>query len=197
MLKTTLFMSIAVAAMATSASASTCNGKADIEAAFNEQHKAPWRTEQKSKSDTGVEQTQQFDFMPPDRIYRKVTVGEEKAETIAVGSTAWTNEGGGWQEIKKGIADIIFSQLKSTLAPAKVSVEFKCLDKVEYAGKSYVGYQTEPETVRGQSLARTILIDPETKRPAHNIIAPPDLSGEPMMTETYSYPADISIESPL
>jgi hypothetical protein len=196
MLKTTLIVSIvAVAAISTSASA--CDGKADIEAAFNEQHKAPWRTESKSKSDTGVEQTQQFDFVPPDRIYRKVTAGEEKAETVAIGTTAWSNEGAGWQELKKGIADIISSQLKSTLAPAKVSVDFKCLDKVEFAGKSYIGYQTEPEMVRGQSLSRTILIDPETKRPAFNIIGAPDLSGEPMVTETYSYPADISIEKPL
>ena len=68
---------------------------------------------------------------------------------------------------------------------------------MEFAGKSYIGYQTEPEMVRGQSLSRTILIDPETKRPAFNIIGAPDLSGEPMVTETYSYPADISIEKPL
>ena len=185
----------AVAAMAPSAFA--CDAKADVETAFNEQHKAPWRTEIQSKSDTGVLQTQLFDVQPPDRIYRKVTAGDDKAETIGVGPTAWTNEGAGWQEMKKGVADLVVTHLRSTLAPAKVSVEFKCLDKVEYDGKSYLGYQTVPETVEGKTLARTILLDPESKRPAFNIIAAPDLSGDPLMKEAYSYPTDISIESPL
>lgn len=174
-----------------------CDGKADVEAAFNAQHDAPWRIETKSKSDTGVEQSQRFDIQPPDRIYRRVTSGDEQAETIAVGPTAWSNEGAGWQEMKKGIADIIVAHLKSQLAPARVSVEFKCLDKVDYDGKSLLGYQTVPETVEGKTLARTILVDPATKRPAYNIIAAPDLSGEPLLREVYTYPDDIKIDKPL
>ncbi|WP_295559581.1 hypothetical protein [uncultured Hyphomicrobium sp.] len=196
-MRTTLLALSLSALLAAAPSAFACDGKADVENAFNEQHKAPWRTEIVSKADTGIVQTQQFDFQPPDRIYRKVTSGEDKAETIGVGQTAWTNEGAGWQEMKKGVADLVFTHLRSTLAPAKVSVEFKCLDKVTYDGKSYVGYQTVPETVEGKTLARTILIDPEKKRPAFNLIAPPDLSGEPLMKESYSYPADINIEKPL
>jgi hypothetical protein len=193
-----LLATMSVAALAAMApSAFACNAKADIEGAFNAQHTGPWRTEIQSKSDGGVVQTQQFDFLPPDRIYRKVTSGEDKAETIGVGQTAWTNEGAGWQEMKKGVADLVVTHLKNSLAPAKVSVEFKCLDKVTYDGKSYLGYQTEPENVQGKTLARTILLDPETKRPAFNIVAAPDLSGEPLMTEAYTYPTDIKIESPL
>jgi hypothetical protein len=119
------------------------------------------------------------------------------AETVAVGKTGWLNEGAGWQEMKQGLADIVTTQLKAMLAPSRVTVEFKCLDKIDYEGKSYLGYQTVPETVQGKTLARTILVDPETKRPAFNIIAAPDLTGEPLMKEAYSYPADISIEKPL
>ncbi len=197
-MRKTLLATMSVAAVAAmSPAAFACDAAADVEAAFNEQHKAPWRTEVVSKSDTGVVQTQQFDFQPPDRIYRKVTSGEEKTETVGVGQTAWTNEGAGWQEMKKGVADLVVNHLRSTLAPAKVSVEFKCLDKVTYDGKSYLGYQTVPENVDGKTLARTILIEPETKRPAFNIISAPDLSGEPLMKEAYSYPADINIEKPM
>lgn len=197
-MRKTLLATLSFAAVAAmSPSAFACDAKTDVEAAFNEQHKAPWRTEIVSKSDTGIVQTQQFDFQPPDRIYRKVTAGEEKAETIGVGQAAWSNEGAGWQEMKKGVADLVVTHLRSTLAPAKVSVEFKCLDKVTYDGKSYLGYQTMPEEVEGKTLARTILVDPETKRPAFNIVTAPDLSGEPMLKEAYSYPTDIKIESPL
>jgi hypothetical protein len=99
--------------------------------------------------------------------------------------------------MKKGVADLVFTHLRSSLAPARVAVEFKCLDKVDYDGKSYLGYQTVPETVEGKVLARTILVDPETKRAAFNIISAPDLSGDPLMKEAYSYPADIKIEKPL
>jgi hypothetical protein len=174
-----------------------CDGKADIEAAFNKQHAQPWRTEAASKSDTGVEQKQLFDFQPPDRIYRKVTSGEELAETIGIGKIAWSNEGAGWQEMKAGIADIVRSHMKGAFAPAAVSVEFKCLGEVPFEGKNYLGYQTVPETVEGKSLARTIYIDPTTRLPAFNIIGAPDGTGEPLMKEAYSYPTDIKIEKPL
>lgn len=185
----------AFAAMAPSAFA--CDGKSEVEAAFTSQHKAPWRTETSGTSDTGITQSQIFDYQPPDRMYRKVVSGDESVETIAVGKTAWTNVKGAWEEMKAELAHVVTSHLKGAIAPAQVAVEFKCLDKVTYDGKSYLGFQTVPETVEGKTLARTILLDPETKRPAFNIISAPDLSGDPLMKESYSYPADIKIESPL
>lgn len=197
-MKKSVSIALSLAALMMAApSAFACDAKADVEAAFNAQHQGPWRVETMSKSDTGIEQTQQIDIQPPDRIYRKVTSGEEKTETVGIGKTAWTNEGAGWQEMKQGIADLVTAHVKSQLAPARVSVEFKCLDKVDYDGKSLIGYQTVPETVEGKELARTILVDPATKRPAYNIIAAPDLSGEPLLREVYTYPDDIKIEKPL
>jgi len=191
-----LALTLAATAVAHS-SAFACDGKTDVEAAFTSQHKQPWRTEVVSKSDTGIEQKQQFDFQPPDRIYRKVSSGEESAETIGIGKIAWSNEGAGWQEMKAGLADLVRNHMKNSFSPPKVSVEFKCLGDTTYEGKKYLGYQTVPETVEGKSLARTILVEPDTKRPAFNIVAAPDLSGEPLMKEAYSYPTDINIEKPM
>lgn len=196
-MRTSLLALSLVAFAAMTPSAFACDGKAEVEAAFTSQHKSPWRTDTTGMSDTGIAQSQTFDYQPPDRMYRKVMSGDEAVETIAVGKTAWTNVKGGWEEMKSELALLVTSYLKSTLAPAQVAVEFKCLDKVTYEGKSYLGYQTVPETVEGKTLARTILLDPETKRPAFNIIAAPDLSGAPLMKESYSYPVDIKIESPL
>jgi len=191
-------ISLALVALTAGApSAFACDGKADVEAAFTKQHQAPWRTETAGKSDTGIAQSQTFDYLPPDRMYRKVVSGDESVETIAVGKTAWTNVKGSWEEMKAELAHVVTTHMHGAVAPAKVSVEFKCLNAVTYEGKSYLGYQTVPETVEGKTLARTILLDPATQRPAFNIIAAPDLSGEALLKEIYSYPTDIKIESPL
>jgi hypothetical protein len=196
--KKSALIAYSMAALVVAAPAAfACDGKADVVAAFTAQHKKPWRTETVSKSDTGIAQTQTFDYQPPDRIYRKVVSGEESAETIGIGKVAWSNEGAGWQELKAGLADIIASHMKGSFAPPAVSVEFKCLGDVSYEGKSYVGYQTIPEMVEGKELARTILVETDTKLPAFNLVAKPDLSGEPLVKEAYSYPADINIEKPL
>jgi hypothetical protein len=184
-------------AFVTTSAAVACDGKAEVQAAFTAQHQKPWRTETAQKSDTGVEQKQQFDFQPPDRIYRKVTSGDETAETIGIGKVAWSNEGAGWQEMKKGLADIIATHAQDAFAPPRVSAEFKCLGPVTFEGKSYLGYQTAPEKVQDKELARTILVDPESRLPAFNIVADPGLSDEPLRKEAYSYPADINIEKPL
>lgn len=191
---------IALSCLALAAGTSSslaCEGKTEVESAFASQHKQAWRTESASKSDTGVEQRQQFDFQPPDRIYRKVTSGEETAETIGIGKVAWSNEGAGWKELKTGLADLIATQMKVAFAPPKVSVDFKCLGTVNFEGKDYLGYQTTPETVEGKELARTIYVDPQTKLPAFNIVGAPDGSGDLLMKEAYSYPTDIEIEKPM
>jgi hypothetical protein len=192
----TYFLALA-ALVACAPHALACDGKAEVEAAFVNQHKQPWRTETTGKSDTGVPQSQTFDYQPPDRMYRKVVSGDEAVETIGIGKKAWTNVKGGWEEMVAELAMLVSTHIKGAVAPPRVSVEFKCLDAVTYDGKSYTGYQTVPETVEGRELARTILVDPDKKLPVFNIIAAPDLSGGPLVKETYSYPADIKIESPL
>ncbi|WP_439543853.1 hypothetical protein [Hyphomicrobium sp.] len=176
--------------------AQACEGKAEIEAAFTAQHQNPWRTESASKSDTGIEQSQTFDFQPPDRIYRKVTSGTETVETVGVGKQAWTNATGVWEEMKAELANLVAAHMKTNFAPPRVSVVFKCLGSVDYSGKKLLGYQTEPETVEGKVVARTIYVDPDTKLPAFNVVGTVDGSEE-IMKEAYSYPTDVKIEKPL
>lgn len=177
--------------------AHACDGKADLEAAFTAQHQKPWRTHSEGQSDTGVPQSQTFDFQPPDRIYRKVVSGSESVETVGIGKQAWTNVKGSWEEMAAEVALLVSSHIKSSFAPPNVTVEFRCLGEQTYQGKTYIAYQTVPESVEGKEVARTIYVDPATKLPAYNIVGSPDGRGEPLMKEAYSYPSDIKIEKPL
>lgn len=176
--------------------AQACDGKAEVEAAFTAQHQKPWRTQSATKSDTGIDQSQTFDFQPPDRIYRKVTSGTESVETIGIGKQSWTNATGAWEEMKSELANLVVAHMKSNFGPARVSVPFKCLGPVDYSGKKLLGYQTEPETVEGKVVARTIYVDQDTKLPAFNIVGTVDGSEE-IMKDAYSYPTDVAIEKPL
>lgn len=186
-----------LALLSSAPAALACDGKTDVEAAFVNQHKQAWRTETASKSDSGVLQQQTFDYQPPDRLYRKVVSGDESVETIGIGRWAWSNEGAGWAELEPQFAQMVSSHIQGKFAAPKVSVEFKCLGEVAFEGKTYAGYQTVPETVNGQPLARTIYVDPATRLPAYNIIGAPDGSGEPLLKEVYTYPGDIKVEKPL
>jgi len=180
-------------------SALACDSKAEIEAAYaKQQQQKAWRTLVTSKSEAG-EQQQTFEYIPPDRVYRKVVVvGQEPGiETISIGQWAWSNQGTGWGEMQPPMAKMINEQvLQTTTVPPKVSVEFSCLGTVAFEGKDYTGYQTKPEKdpIAGGELARTIYVDPATGLPAFNVIGPP--GGAAVIREAYSYPSDIAIEKP-
>lgn len=189
-------LAVLVAPLVAAAGVQACDAKAEIEAAFTAQHQHPWRTESASKSDTGMTQSQVFDFAPPDRIYRKVTSGAESVETVGIGKQAWTNATGAWEEMKAELALLVSTHMKTTFAPPRVSVAFKCLGPVDFEGRKLLGYQTEPETVEGKVVARTIYVDPETKLPAFNVVGTVD-GKEELMKEAYSYPKDVTIEKPL
>lgn len=182
------------------APAAACDGKAEVEAAFVEQQKQSWRTEVLTKSPDGADQHQHVDFQPPDKIYRKATVGEESIETIGIGKTAWNHieSDGGWQELPAMHARVVTLQIQEAFAPPRVTADFNCLGTVTYDGKSFRAYQTTPEKIgSGEMLARTIYVDPETGRPAFNIVGTPDGSSDPIVKSIYTYPSDIKIESPL
>lgn len=176
-----------------------CDSKAELEAAFlKQQQQKAWRTIVISKSEAG-EQQQTFEYIPPDRVYRKVVVvGQEPGiETIGIGQWAWSNQGTGWGELQPPMARMIAEQvMQTTTVPPKVSADFACLGAVDFEGKKYNAYQTTPEKdpVAGGELARTIYVDPETGLPAFNVIAPP--GGAPVVKEAYTYPSDIAIEKP-
>jgi hypothetical protein len=186
------------AVMLTGNAYADCNGAKDVEAAFVKQHAKGWHTHTTSKSDAGLEQVQEFDYLPPDRMYRKVTSGSESVETIGIGRWAWSNVGAGWNELQPQFAQMVMSHLQHAFAAPKVTAEFNCLGTVNFDGKDWNGYQTTPEkTPDGLELSRTILIDPATGLPAFNIISVPGKLTEPLQKEAFSYPDGISIEKPL
>jgi hypothetical protein len=186
------------ALMLTGAAHAACTGKDDVQAAFVKQHQKGWHTQTTSKSDAGIEQVQEFDYLPPDRMYRKVTSGSETVETIGIGRWAWSNIGAGWNELQPQFAQMVMSHLQHAFAAPKVTAEFICLGTVSFDGKDWNGYQTTPEkTPDGLELSRTILIDPATGLPAFNIISVPGKLTEPLQKEAFSYPDGISIEKPL
>lgn len=177
--------------------AADCAGKADVEAAFTKRlGEKAWRTSIASKSSMGDDQSDTYDFLPPDRMYRKVVTKEQTIETVGIGKWAWTNIGGGYSELQPQFAQMVISRVQAEFANPKVSTEFKCLGTVAFEGKDYTGYQTAPEQQEGKTLARTILIDAKSGLPAFNIVSAPDLKGEVLIKETYTYPTDISIEKP-
>ncbi|WP_072391357.1 hypothetical protein [Hyphomicrobium sp. CS1GBMeth3] len=195
-----LFFAVSALALAAPAApVAACDGKAEVEAAFVKQQKQPWRTEVETPGQDGSPQLQQFDFQPPDRMYRKATSGGESIETIGISKWAWSNlgSGAGWEELQPMHSRVVTLQVQEAFMPPRVTADFKCLGTVTFEGKSYRGYQTTPEKVEtGQVLARTIYIDPETGLPAFNIVGAPDGSGEPVVRGAFSYPADIDIKSP-
>jgi len=190
---TLLAVSLAVSA----APALACDGRAEVEAAFVKQQKQSWHTVVDSKNVDGVLQEQTFDYQPPDRMYRKIVSGEDTVETIGIGRWAWSNIGAGWNELQPQFAQMVMSHMQQTFKPPKVSAAFTCLGTRSFAGKDYAAYQTAPEKADDKEIARTIYVDPATGLPAFNVIGAPDGSGEPLMKEAYTYPTDISIESPL
>jgi hypothetical protein len=194
-----LFVSV-VALAAFSTSVLACDGRADIEAAFIKQKKsAGWRAVVTSKGAAGA-QEQTSDYVPPDRMYRKIVVeGQPEAlETIGIGTQAWNNSGSGWEELKVGYAQLIVEHIRDAIRTAPhVSTEYACLGEATYEGKTYRKFQTKPEkSAEGGELARTIYIDMEGL-PAFNIIGTPDGSGDPLLKEAFTYPKDLSVEKPL
>ena len=178
--------------------AHACDGRAEVEAAFVKQHENPWRTRIVSESDAGLEQEQVFDYQPPNRMHRTVKVGDQVVETIGVNRWAWSADNGAWGEMEAPHARVVAIHILNTFQPPKASVDFKCLGAVSYEGKTYLGYQSPPETgADGAVLARTIYVDPETRLPAFNVVGTPDGSGETVHREEFSYPTDINIIPPM
>lgn len=180
------------------APAHACDGRAEVEAAFVKQQEKPWRTRIVSESDAGIAQEQIFDYQPPNRMHRTVKVGDQTVETIGVNRWAWSADNGAWGEMEAPHARVVAIHILNTFQPPKASIDFKCLGEVSYEGKTYVGYQSPPETGEdGAVLARTIYVDPETRLPAFNVVGAPDGSGEPLHREEFSYPTDINIIPPM
>lgn len=198
-LTTLSLMAFAAAAVVAGPALADCNAKADIEAAFTKQLTSKgWRSAITSTDADGQPQEEVYEFVNPDRMYRKVSTRGETIETIGIGRWAWTNIGGGYSELQPQFAQMVTSRREQAFVKPNVTAAFSCLGKVSYEGKDMLGYQTAPDAQPdGTKLARTIYIDAASGLPAFNIVSEPDKTDKPVRKETFSYPEKIEIEKPL
>ena len=176
-----------------------CTSKADIEAAYTKQMTGKgWRHVITSTDADGQPQEEVYEFINPDRMYRKVVTRGEAIETIGIGKWAWTNIGGGYSELQPQFAQMVASRREQAFVKPAVTVEFSCLGKVSYEGKEVFGYQTKADAQPdGTMLARTIYVDAATGLPVFNVVSAPDKTDKPVRKEVYSYPEKIEIEKPI
>lgn len=175
--------------------------KDEVKAAFVKQRTSKgWRAVTTSMSAAGV-QEQTFEYVPPDRMYRKVVAPglDEPQETIGVAKWAWSNEGGGWFQMQPHMAQMVSEHMRAALNPdPPVTAEYACLGKVTFEGKEYLGYQTPPEDGGdGSKVARTIYIDAATGLPAFNTVGKVGSEAAPDVKEAYTYPADLMVDPPV
>lgn len=188
------------AALSASPAVAGENCASDVAAAFTKQrHSAAYRVDVTSPADPEKPE-QVFDYQPPQAMYRKIVVpGEDLAlETIGIGDRAWSREGGGWTELKHEVALVVERHLSDLFsADPVIKTPYTCLGKVSYAGKTFLGYQTEPETLAdGAVIARTVYVEPETGLPAFNVLGTAAGDKPPVVQEAYTYPTDIVIKEP-
>lgn len=157
--------------------------------------------------------TMQADYVLPDRMHQKVTLGKDgpPMEMIVIGKKAWSNQGGGWAEVPEQFAKTVANQIKETVADApKVMTEYKCLGDKEFEGKSYALYQgvlatplsadakdkgprVSAVTVPNQ---QNVYIDKETGLPVRNIVTPVTEPDKRLFDGTFTIVHDLTIEAP-
>lgn len=181
--------------------AADCSG--EVVAAFEKQKKTPqFRLESVTYSAEG-NVTMTVDYQAPDKMHQTVMPPNAPAplETIAVARWAWGNQGGGWEELQPQFAQAVTSHVQETFnQPVQTAGTFACLGKVTFEGKEYLGYRGEHspnEATGGESLTRTVYVDPATGLPAVNLVIPTTGSNDPVFKGVYSYPKDMVIEAPV
>ena len=180
----------------------TC--KAQVKEAFNKQRSSKaFRMVAKLRGESGpVEIT--AEYVPPDRMRQVIVAAGQPAplETVLVGTRAWSNQGGRWEELMPALVHSIIAQVReAVIDPPKVLGDFECLDKVTVDGKEYIAYRSieKPGAPAKASLIegpvhRTIYVDPGTGLPAINIVREKNPDKVPIFEGVYTYPTDIVIE---
>lgn len=209
-------LGLVAAGIAFSAPVKAADCGAEVTAAFEKQRKTKaFRMNAESKGDHGPV-AMQVDYVPPDRMHQSVKHPNhpEPLETIAIGRWAWGTMGGGWEELQPQFAQAVTADMRRALVePMPEAGKFNCLGPVTFEGKSYTGYRSAdqaagtpqpPDKGPGAqpaqapvTLARTVYVDAATGLPMFNIVAETRAGGETLFRGTFSYPADMKIESPL
>lgn len=186
------------------ASAADC--VTEVQAAFEKQRTRPsYRVLTKQPSPNG-EVTTTTEFQQPDRMHNKVEVpGEPGAlETVAIGRWAWASHGFGFQELQPQFAQTVTFDVVTKLAtPVKVTGPFTCLGTLKRDGRDLTAYQNEPRLAEPKPagpdnpmIVRTVYLDPATGLPALETLSEAKPDSPPIISVSYSYPADIDIQAP-
>jgi hypothetical protein len=219
------FSLLCLAPTAASVAEPSTSCRDEVAAAFERLKTLPHR-----KEETIVVSDQQTaheisEFLPPDRI-RKIenngVPGYGTSQTIWVGQRVWSNWTGwpwGWRAWDPFL--LRGRGMESADMPIAADAVFECLGRVEFEGKTYLGYRSRIEKMFAvvvphngalsdtaqQELERklrqmpqewrTFFVDPQTTLPAHDLAAQENKLGNPSRKVQYSYPTDIKIEPPL
>jgi hypothetical protein len=192
--------------------------KEEVVAALDKQRKANgFRMESSMVSEQGpIKMT--VDYLPPDRMRQVVIVAidPKPVETVLVKGKAWSRAGEAWEELSKGIADEMVAQLDETLGEdAGTLGTVGCLGSTAIDGVELMAYRIESDAQTGprdmspdarekakQALAddarplRMFYVDPKTGLPARSVFGRANKLDKPIFKASYSYPADLKIESP-
>lgn len=135
------------------------------------------------------------EYIPPDRMRQTIIApGQTPLETVLVGTRAWSQQGGRWEELMPAIAQTIIAQVRDAVVePPKDVGNFECLDKATIDGKEYLAYRSI-EKKPDASVHRKVYVDPQTGLPAINIVAEDKPGGEVLFNGVYAYPTDLVID---
>jgi hypothetical protein len=165
------------------------------------------------------------EYIPPDQMREITSIGAPgygTVEIIRIGARAWSNESG-WREWEPGLAQEIYGRgegMDVSVWPDRAVPEdavFECLGRVEFKGMAYIGYRAQlamaiawvsplSEDEQQKLLSklrqmpqewRTVLLDPESALPVHDLVAEENKLENPRSKVQYSYPNDIKIDPPV
>jgi hypothetical protein len=143
------------------------------------------------------------DYIPPGRMLQTV-VGKHmpgEQQTMFVDGRAFAGTSGAFEELLPQFSQSISAEVSAAVsAPQKLGV-FECLGKTAFEGKDYMAYRSSDKPAAGaadpgETLARTIYVDPASGLPAFNVVAALSGKAEPVLKVVYSYPTDVVIEAP-
>jgi hypothetical protein len=194
-----VFAGLALAAFAAPALAGGDCAK-DVEAAFNKQRQSKaYRVVVTMPAQPDAPEDM-FEYQPPLLMYRKLLTKTVPmpVETIGFGNRAWSREEGGWMEMQPQFANMTRAHLQEMFGqPVAITTPYACLGKATFEGKEYAAFRTAPERIEtGETVARTIYVDPETGLPAYNVVGAVEGDKPLIIREAYDYPDDIKIEVP-
>lgn len=194
-------LALVLIAAATPAAATDCSK--DVLAAFQKQRTSKvFRVEFSQPSAEG-EVHMKIDYMPPDRMLQTVTSpampGEQ--QTMLVGNRAFAGTSGAFQELLPQFTQSIVAEFTTAVGEPQNLGEFECLGNTKFDGRDLLAFRTVEKIPEGADtskiLARTLYVDPETGKPAFNVVAPLGGSADPLIKIKYSYPTDAEIVAPV